>query len=199
MIVIDIDTIVMKNLASASSAANEAIDNAAEALNRISTHNDWGCKEKNAINEYAVSNKNRVKNLQENSRNFLNVVTQAANDFESSENSIIDMFSSIESILSDWLKIGTITQIFNGNSIDDYHHTGKNHPVSILGQGVTKIIKDILGENVNGPGTGILSTPDPVKEQGIYWMGIDNCSLGNFTVNNFTDAISVCHFDDISL
>lgn len=102
---ISIDTALLRELVSASSVANDAIDNAVDALNRVSTHNDWGCKEKYAINEYAITNRNKIKQLQENSRGFLNVITQVSNEFEASEKSILDMFSSVESIISEVISI----------------------------------------------------------------------------------------------
>ena len=69
---ISIDTSIMRNLVIASTNANNAITDAMEVLNRISTHNDWACKEKDAINEYTNTNKNRIRQLQENSSSFLN-------------------------------------------------------------------------------------------------------------------------------
>ena len=117
MIIIDIDTLILKELVSASSVANDAIDNAVDALNRVSTHNDWGCKEKHAINDYAITNKNKVKRLQENSRNFLNVITQISNEFEASENSIINSFPPIESIISDVISIPPQVTVIDGKPI----------------------------------------------------------------------------------
>ena len=95
----------MRNLVAAATTANDAITDAMELLNRISNHNDWACKEKDAINEYSVKNKTRARQLQENASAFLHAVTAATNEFEATENSISDMFSSVESILSDILSV----------------------------------------------------------------------------------------------
>ena len=97
---ISVDTSVMRNLVSAASTANDAINDAVEILSRISSHNDWQCKEKDAINDYTNTNKTKIRNLQENSNSFLNAISSAANEFEEAEKSILNMFSSVESILS---------------------------------------------------------------------------------------------------
>lgn len=102
---ISIDTAIMRNLVTAASTANNAITDAVEVLNRISAHNDWACKEKDAINDYTNTNKNRIRQLQENAGSFLNAINGAATEFEEAETSISDMFSSVESILSNVLSI----------------------------------------------------------------------------------------------
>lgn len=105
---ISMDTEQMRNLVAAASAANGAISEAVEALNRISTHDDWACKEKDAINQYTNTNKNRVRQLQENSSAFLAALTGAATGFEETEHSIADLFSSVESLLSNLLSISAL-------------------------------------------------------------------------------------------
>lgn len=213
MKVIDIDTLIFKGLVSAASVANDAIDNAVDALNRVSTHNDWGCKEKTAINEYAITNKNKIKKLQENSRGFLNVITQVSNEFETSENSILDMFSSVEILLSGALGISAAT-IINGRThtghnqmsdivgvaqeifTDDPVHTGYNHGSELFGDAVGTV-RDLFANDSTC--VGPIETPDYLKDIGVYYMGISTDSLGNYTANNIVKPISVCKFDDISL
>lgn len=96
---ISIDTDIMKELVRATSTANDAIDEAVEVLNKITIHNDWGCKEKNSINNYTTSNKNKIKTLQEHSRSFLSILSSVSAEFENSENRIKDMFQSVEGLL----------------------------------------------------------------------------------------------------
>lgn len=175
---ISIDTALLRELVSASSVANDAIDNAVDALNRVSTHNDWGCKEKYAINEYAITNRNKIKQLQENSREFLNVITQVSNEFETSENSIIDLFSSVESLLSGMLSI-PVSVVTNGHT-----HTGTNQ------LGFAENFADIISK----------------WQKSIEWKPIDDIAVPicanpfeTYTRNSLTDAISVCNFEDINL
>ena len=190
---ISIDTALLRELVSASSVANNAIDNAVDALNRVSTHNDWGCKEKYAINEYAITNRNKIKQLQENSRGFLNVITQVSNEFETSENSIIDLFSSVESLLSGMLSI-PVSIVANGNT-----HTGTN--AGIISGNFEEIFRDFskrLFAN-DGGNVGYIETPDHLKDIGIYYMGVKADSMGSYTANNLTEPIAVCNFEDINL
>ena len=116
---ISIDTDVMKQLVHTTASVNEAIDVAVDALNKITVHNDWGCKEKNSINNYTTSNKNKIKNLQENSRAFLNVLSGVSADFETTENNIKDLFQGVEGLLS---------KIFSVPGIGSRPHTGTPLP-----------------------------------------------------------------------
>ena len=63
---ISIDTDMLRQLAAAAKEANEAIENATLRLTAITEHRDWGCKEKNTINEYTVNNKKKIRILQDN-------------------------------------------------------------------------------------------------------------------------------------
>lgn len=97
---ITIDTTIMKELVGIASAANSAIDAAVDALNRVSIHNDWGCREKTAINEYCITNKRKVKNLQENASQFLTSITKAANDFEGLEGALGKLMGNLDGVIS---------------------------------------------------------------------------------------------------
>lgn len=172
---ISIDTALLRELVSASSVANDAIDNAVDALNRVSNHNDWGCKEKYAINEYAITNRNKIKQLQENSRGFLNVITQVSNEFETSENSIINLFSSVESLLSGMLSI-PVAVVTNGHT-----HTGTNHQVGFAGN-----FKDIISQwqKENSPLHSRSDGFNPFEK---------------FEATNLSNEIMMCNFEDIDL
>ena len=124
---ISIDTDLMKQLVSASSVANAEIDKAAASLNRVATHYDWECREKIIINNYTEQNKKAARRLQENSRSFLNTLTDVAAEFENSENSINHMFPGLEAI------IGSVAAVI-GNS---------QSPV-IPVSSIQKVIREIL-------------------------------------------------------
>lgn len=172
MIIIDIDTMVLKGLVSAASVANESIDNAVDALNRVSVHNDWGCKEKNAINDYAITNRNKIKKIQENSRGFLNEITHVANEFETSENSIIDWFTSVESILGDLLKVGGL--------FDGREHTGTNREG--FPGGFDAVVRGWLGNRI-------------IDDLG----ALGRNALESYTRDTIIKGIPICNFEDIDL
>lgn len=172
---ISIDTSIMRNLVTASTAANNAITDAVEVLNRISTHNDWACKEKDAINDYTNTNKNQIRQLQEFSNSFLNAITGAATEFEETETSISDMFSSVESMISNILSISTVTSETNGEPLK------RGTPAADFPSGFSNIIKNFLKDIV----------PQAWQE--------DCTPLASFIANNVTAPIAMCNFSDIDL
>ena len=172
---ISIDTSIMRNLVTASTTANNAITDAMEVLNRISNHNDWACKEKDAINDYTNTNKNRIRQLQENSSSFLIAITGATTEFEETETSISDMFSSVESMISNILSITAATTGVIGGPLQ--HGT----PIADFPSGFSNIIKDVLKDIV--PQT---------RQEGYN-------PLEAFIANNVTEPIALCNFSDIDL
>lgn len=141
MIIIDTDMI--KQLVVATSSANEAINDAVCSLEQITTHNDWGCREKNSINDYTIRNKNTIRVLQEQSRNFLNVLKQVSGEFETSENTIVNMFSSVEMMLADILKMDSLMR---DNSLQNgYGGFRKIWDQVITEKITTGVFKDIWG------------------------------------------------------
>lgn len=105
MHILDIDTALMRQVVSAAATASGAVDNATDALSRISVHNDWGCREKTAINQNAATCRAKIQQLQENANAFLNNVRLAADEFDETENSISSWFSQLESVLADAIAV----------------------------------------------------------------------------------------------
>lgn len=170
-----LDTGVLSELVLAASATTEMIDNAVDALNRISTHYDWECKEKSAINEYAVTNKNKIKQLQENTRNFLNVLSQISKEFETEENSLISIMPDLESVISSVIAIPICTDVIGtvGNPI--------------INDGVSSIVDEIVKDWTNKSAMGELAN----------WL--EKNPWDWFEINNISNPIPVCTFDDIDL
>lgn len=173
---ISIDTAVMRDLANVAANANNAITDAMDVLNRITTHNDWACKEKNAINDYTNTNKNRIRQLQENSASFLNAINGAAADFEQTETSISEMFSSVESMLANILSITVATPGVIGGPLQSGGSPLGEFPEALPTKMET-IIKDYLPQT---------------RMDGFNPMEA-------FELNNITDPISLCEFADIDL
>ena len=110
---ISIDTDMLRQLAAAAKEANEAIENATLRLTAITEHRDWGCKEKNTINEYTVNNKKKIRILQDNSSSFLSALNDVVNDFEKTEKNVCNNTGGIDSIIANamdaaWGAIGVI-------------------------------------------------------------------------------------------
>ena len=178
---ISIDTEIMRQLVLACSAANDSINDAVDVLNRVTSHNDWGCKERNSINEYTNQNKVRIRALQEKSKSFLNTLTAVSHDFENAETSISDMFSSLEGLLGSVIAIPITGGPINTGTWGQIPQT--NPVVS----GIVDWIKQ----------TGLNNAPVAVVDSGPPG-GIENW-LDQHELTTISDPISVCSFDDIKL
>lgn len=108
MVIVDIDTMLMRQAVSAAATAAGAVDNATAALNRIVDHNDWGCREKTAINQNAAICRTQIQRLQENANAFLDSVRLAADEFDETENNISSWFSHLESVLADAIAVPVV-------------------------------------------------------------------------------------------
>ena len=211
---ISIDTSTMQQLVQAASTANSAIDQAMEILNRISSHNDWACKEKDAINDYTTNNKKRARQLHENAQSFFNAVKCVSVDFETAETDISDMFSSVESLLAGVLQVaqGAVSNVIDGVQ------TGVSTVQSVLDTVLDKIgietpadsywenhpdseIVPIIGEipSVGFP-TGGLVPPTPFRYPKSDLNLFSNLAeLESFSLHNFTEPIPMCKCSDIQM
>ncbi len=168
---ISVDTEVIRQIVSVCSTANESINEAVDALNRVTSHNDWNCKERDTINEYTSQNKIKIRALQERSRNFLSVLTSVSYDFENAENSIGDMFSSLEGLLGGIIAIPIVkpaSEVIQENST----YTDSNMwPSNILSK-----LQDTINHSL-------------IKQN----------PLVNYSLSRLFDSISICNFSDINL
>lgn len=103
MISIDTDALVQAAQAARSAAAQ--LQTASELLNRITTHDDWGCRERLIINEYIQSSRNMLNHLEFSAMSFTDIITQVAQGFVEAECGISDMFEGVESLLGNILSI----------------------------------------------------------------------------------------------
>ena len=53
--IIDLETDVLRETTETAKRANENIDQAVELLNQVVIHDDWGCSERDEINNYTHS------------------------------------------------------------------------------------------------------------------------------------------------
>lgn len=187
-----IDTEIMRQLVFACSAANDSINEAVDVLERLTTHNDWGCKERDSINEYTNQNKIRIRALQEKSRNFLEALTLVSHDFENAESSISDMFSSLEALLGGAIAIPIIGEYVNTGTWND----GTWPPQAP--SNFRNIFYDFFSNNTleNGPGYQVFH----YDEDGnlLYAARSTPLSLEKYEVNNLTAIPMVCNFSDLS-
>ena len=166
-----IDTNAMKTLAAACEAANDEISSAVQALSQTTAHNDWGCKERDAINDYTNTNKRKIGELQECSAGFLNAIKRVADDFEALENTIGerigDVDASIANVISYNMNPGFATMVKNVINEGDINTTSEWMDLSgaiaeagraaseavgddaMSGYIVDKVIKDTFGPAID--------------------------------------------------
>lgn len=96
MVGIIVDTELMEKLASKAQIANDGVTEALELLNRVSLHYDWECKEKKAINEYTVNNKNKINKLHEKTDRYLRAVADSATEYVKTEFDICNSFNDLD-------------------------------------------------------------------------------------------------------
>lgn len=123
MIVIDTD--VLKGLSEAARSAEAQLAEAAQLLNQITEHHDWGCKERVVINEKISRIRSQIGKLFQDSQSFTSVLGQISDEFVSEENSISQMFEGVESLIGNILSVPVETGSFSGiipdweGSLDD--------------------------------------------------------------------------------
>lgn len=103
MIYIDTDRLleVMNTL----EVANNSVDEANQYLMQITTHNNWGCKERYVINEYTLKCRQEARKIQESSNSFYQSAKQVAREFVETENGISKLFGTVESIIGKILSV----------------------------------------------------------------------------------------------
>lgn len=182
---ISLDTVIMRQLVAAASTANASITDAMTTLHSITTHNDWECRERDALNDYTTTNRNRIRALQENSSSFLAAISTAVAEFESTETSISDMFSSVETLLSGMFSVvgtavgGIATQVINMPT-----HTGTPIGPWIPWENPQWKIHEIL--------TGAVKPNLMLRQDGTDLFS-------TYVANSMSDPVALCNFADIDL
>lgn len=111
---INVDTETLKQMAALVETANREIDSAAATINKIPSHRDWCCWEKNQIDEYVQTSRKNMKSLQESTENLSSAVKLAMDQFIKKESEIATWFESVEEAISKALAIkarGTVGSV----------------------------------------------------------------------------------------
>lgn len=169
---ISIDTEMMQQLVNGCSTANDAIEEAVASLMGVTSHKDWGCKEKTAIDEYTITNKKKVQELQECSTNFLRALRTVTHDFESAENTLADMASNVDASIGEAISIPS----------------GINQSIHTIAGSIPNTSPSIGQAIANVTSSVIKDLPTAVGG-----------SIGAVVRNTIDKTISVCNFNDIQI
>lgn len=85
MIVLNIDTSILRSSVSVAEQANTAITEASNLLNSITVHDDWVCRERDRIKEMTLSNRQNAQQIQERSSSFSSAIKTASEKFDTTE------------------------------------------------------------------------------------------------------------------
>lgn len=193
------DVSVMQDLVSACSSANSELEKAQRLILEVRSHNDWTCKEKDAIDDLMNQCRNMVKRLSEQQQAFLEAVRQVAGDLGDAEQSVSGLFSGVEDILQRILAIPVPEHITVGSSL-----LGANAASSVL-QRVSEIFpSDVVSMNDGFDLSEWMSGAETVS----VWEAVRNSwgtavnSLGQTTGSTSKDLLSeimVSSFQDLDL
>lgn len=114
---INIDTDILKQLSSAAKSANEELESASQILNQITTHRDWGCRERVTINAAIEENRKRMRALKEASNSFTAALSQVSEEFVQTESGIGEMFERVEELLGKIISIPAQTVAASAGSV----------------------------------------------------------------------------------
>ena len=104
-----IDTERLQSLMGALDSACKSIEEAMGELQQMTTHENWACPERHAINDYILTNRADIQKLQVRSFTFTSVARQVANEFVETESGISGLFHSLEDKIGDVLSLGKVT------------------------------------------------------------------------------------------
>ena len=106
---INIDTDTLKQCSSAAKSATDNLNDAANIIMQITTHQDWVCPNKEKINNYILTNRQLMSQLVQDAASFDSTIQTVTDEFVDAEGKISSMFEEIEELLSGVLNVATIS------------------------------------------------------------------------------------------
>ena len=106
---INIDTDTLKQCSTAAKSATDQLNDAANIIMQITTHQDWECPNKDKINNYISTNRQLISQLVQDAANFDAVIKTVTDEFVQQESQISSMFEEIEELLASVLNVATVS------------------------------------------------------------------------------------------
>lgn len=108
----DVMTVIQMTIA--CQRANDELQRAQNLLQEIRSHSDWGCKEKDTIDDLVRDSRNMIRKLCENQSAFLRAVQAAEGELTGAENSVSGLFNAVESLLAKILAVPVKDVVISG-------------------------------------------------------------------------------------
>lgn len=125
MIVLNIDTSVLRSSVSVAEQTNEAITEAANLLNAIVVHEDWTCTERERIKEMTLANKQKAQEIREHGQAFYSAIKTASEKFDETERESCRRINGVDDI------IGKVISVVPGIT-DSAMGAGSGSDISIV-------------------------------------------------------------------
>lgn len=133
--IIDLETDVLRETTETAKRANENIDRAVELLNQVVIHNEWGCSERDEINNYTISNRRLIQELQSKAGAFYNSLCESLVQFEEAEKETATSFQGVDGEIAGVLSMtpGVISDTGSITDIGNYVLAGAHEVVADTG------------------------------------------------------------------
>ena len=192
------DIAVMAQLVAACQSANTEIVKAEQLVQQVRSHSDWTCKEKSVIDELMQECKGLVQRMREDQGSFLRVLKEVEGELNQTENSVSNLFSSVESILGKVLAIPVAQSVATGAGL-----LGAGSAIGSIGNKIGDVLKNIVdsGSDVILPNTTGIGWADDLLEKmkdigsgitdaGVIWQGpgLIGVSVGEVLENPWVRA-----------
>lgn len=102
---IDLDTEELRSAVSIARSTNQSLTEAMELLNAVVVHDDWGCAERNAINENTVRNRSLIQSLQSDAESFYYSISYALEQFTQAEQNLNQSFGNVDGPIGQFLSL----------------------------------------------------------------------------------------------
>lgn len=108
MAMISIDTDAINSIVPAAENANASLAEGLSSLRLVVEHDDWGCRERDVINERVSEAKNSAEKLVRQTEEYLAGLKKVSMTFNQFEDKMAKTFSKLEATLASALSIKTI-------------------------------------------------------------------------------------------
>ncbi len=195
------DPQIVQSLVQACQVANDELIQAQSLIQAVRSHEDWGCKEKDAIDDLMGQCKSMVNQLCEQQSSFLNAVTIVEGELKEAEGKISGLFSGVDNVIAGILAIPAAVAVTNGGGLIQ----GIGNIIGNVQNGIGTIIGGVGGAIGSGIGStgndsGILSEKEleerlerlrekekqgiPLNKQEIFMLGHNGMNLIEYQLYN---------------
>lgn len=134
MVILNIDTSVLRSSVSVAEQTNDAIAEAESLLNAITVHDDWRCTERERIKEMTLNNKAKAQEIRNHGQAFYTAIKTASEKFDAAEQESCTRINGVDDVISKVVNVvpGITSVAFGGEgagsdiSIVDFNNLSRS-------------------------------------------------------------------------